>query len=110
MVKVGTIKNVRSYCCSKVSYRKPINKLGFWIVRKIGIFWYILILKLHIQFVNNFMTMMSETRLLHVFKVNMNLMINPIKKRSIRLSEVGPMPVALDALLLAGEDMLEWPA
>jgi hypothetical protein len=52
--------------------------------------------------------MMSETRYVHVFKVNMSLTMSPIKKRSIRLyPKVGPVPVAPDAPL---PDMLDWPA
>jgi hypothetical protein len=80
-------------------------------VRKIGIFWYILIPKLHIQFVNNFVTMLSEKMHMHMFKVNMKLMMNPIKERSIRLCpEMGLVLVVPDAPLPAGADMLEWPA
>jgi hypothetical protein len=44
------------------------------------------------QFINSFMTTVSETRHVHVFKVNTNLTMNPIKKRSIRLyPKVGPV-------------------
>jgi hypothetical protein len=46
-----------------------------------------------------------------MFKVNMNLTMNLIIKRSITLyPEVGPVLVALDAPLPAGVDMLDWPA
>jgi hypothetical protein len=53
------------------------------------------------------MIMMSETRHVHAFKVNMNL----IKKRSIRLyAEVRLVLEAPDAPLPAGADMLDWHA
>jgi hypothetical protein len=48
--------------------------------------------------------MISETKHVHMLKVNMNL----IKNRNIRLYlKVGPVPEAPDALLPAGADMLD---
>jgi hypothetical protein len=37
------------------------------------------------QFINNFKTMVSETKYVHVSKVNTNLTMNSITKRSIKL-------------------------
>jgi hypothetical protein len=51
--------------------------------------------------------MMNETRYVHVFKVNINL----IKKRRVSLyPEVGLVPEVPDAPLPTGADMLDWSA